>query len=61
MFFLIITFCTSAAMNDCKVESFGATKTLKQCQAVSSVHRRVLGPERDNHYRLECKKESGDE
>ena len=54
MFFLIITFCSSAAMTDCQVQSLGQVETLKQCEAVAQVHRMALGPEGENNYRIEC-------
>lgn len=57
MFFLIITFCTSAAMTDCQVRSLGNAETLKQCEAVARVHRMALGPEGENNYRIECEED----
>lgn len=57
MFFLIITFCASAAMTDCRVESLGQVETLKQCEAVAQVHRMALGPEGENNYRIECEED----
>lgn len=61
MFFLILTFCTSAAMDDCQVESFGPHENLRQCQVMMDVQRQVLGGERENNYRLVCEYWDGGE
>lgn len=52
MFYLILTLCTTAAMDDCEVRSLNKTATESQCMTVADVYRRTLGPERN--YRIEC-------
>lgn len=52
MIMLVLTLCTSAAMDDCKVTTLGQTQTVKQCETVAEIHRKVLGPE--ENYRLRC-------
>lgn len=57
MIFLLITLCTSPAMDDCQVHLLGRFPTAQQCEAVSQVHRAVLGKGPDQNYRLECQPE----
>jgi hypothetical protein len=54
MFFLILTVCASAAMDDCQVYSVQKLRTEKQCEVMAGIHRQVLGDGPDNNYRLEC-------
>lgn len=58
MFFLMLTFCQSIALDDCQVHRLGTYPTPQQCEAVASVHRAALGPGRN--YLIECVK-AGDE
>lgn len=57
MFYLILTFCTTAAMDDCTTYQMGRMPTEQQCQALASVHRQILEDGPDRNYRLECKQD----
>lgn len=54
MIFLILTLCTSAAMDDCRVVKVGQYPAQRQCEQVAAVHRQVLGAGPKQNYRLEC-------
>jgi hypothetical protein len=54
MIFLILTFCTTAALDDCEVHQLGRTESVQQCEAVADIYRDTLGREGDLNYRLEC-------
>lgn len=54
MIFLILTVCTTAAMNDCQVYRLGSHESTQQCEAVADINRDILGRDGDLNYRLEC-------
>ena len=54
MIFLILTVCTTAALDDCQVYQLGRTETAQQCEAVADIYRDTLGRDGDLNYRLEC-------
>ena len=54
MFFLILTACATAAMDDCQVYSVSRHQTEAQCMVVADVYRRTLGDGPDKSYRIEC-------
>lgn len=58
MFFLLITVCTSTAMDDCWVRRLGDQyPTFEQCMTVQRTHAAVLGSGPDQNYYLECVEE----
>lgn len=62
MFFLIMTVCATAAMDDCQVYAVNQHQSAQQCEAVADVYRQVLGGELENNYRISCEAgEVGDE
>lgn len=52
MIILLLTLCTSAAMDDCEVSPMVQTKTEHHCQRIADTYREILGPE--INYRMEC-------
>lgn len=54
MFYLILTVCTTAAMDDCEVYTVNQHPTEQRCEVLADVYRQTLG---DGHYRLECKQD----
>ncbi len=52
MIVLLLTLCTSAAMDDCEVFPLVQTKTEHHCQRIAETYREILGPE--TNYRMEC-------
>lgn len=52
MIFLLLTLCTSSAMDDCEVSQLVQTKTEHHCQRIADTYREILGPE--TNYRMEC-------
>lgn len=63
MIFLILTVCTTAALDDCQVyridqiHRLGRTESVQQCEAVADIYRDTLGRDGDLNYRLECVQE----
>lgn len=60
MFFLILTLCTTAAMDDCQVYAVNEHPTEKQCVRVADIYRQTLGEGPDSNYRLECEVQETD-
>lgn len=54
MIFLILTVCTTAALDDCQVYQLVRTERVQQCEAVADIYRDTLGRDGDLNYRLEC-------
>lgn len=54
MIFLMLTFCSSIALDDCQVYRLGTFPTPQQCEAVADIYRDTLGRDGDLNYRLEC-------
>lgn len=52
MIVLLLTLCTSSAMDDCEVSQLVQTKTEHHCQRIADTYREILGPE--TNYRMEC-------
>ena len=54
MFYLILTLCTTAAMDECQVYAVNQHPNEQRCEVLAGVYRQTLG---DGHYRLECKQD----
>lgn len=55
MFYLILTFCSSAAMDNCMVYRDSAWHSQRQCEVMASISRDSLRTQGHNpHFRVEC-------
>lgn len=54
MFFLILTVCATAAMDNCQTYSLGSHRNEAQCLSAADIYRKTLGDGADTNYRIEC-------
>lgn len=54
MIFLLITLCTSPAMDDCQVMTMGQFKDKFACEVAIGRAEEVLGTGPEQNYRMEC-------
>jgi len=54
MFYLILTFCTTAAMDNCTTYQVEKFSTEQQCDVMTDIYTQTLGEGPNQNYRLEC-------